>query len=455
MNQGGLALPLTTAAIIERLERTPLTAWHVKVRLVVGVATFFNAFDMLAIAYALPVLAPAWNLTPGMSGLLISALFVGEIVGAVIFGFVAERYGRRTALVCCTALYSIMSIAAAVAPTYGWLVAARLMVGLGLGAEVPIAVTYISEIAKAHGRGRFILFYEMIFPLGLVLAGASGWWLVVHVGWRPLMALGGVPALIVLPMQRFLPESPRWLAARGRLQEADAIVTRIEATAGSPVDAVWSPRPPTAVSEQRVSWRDILGPQYWRRSLVLWLMYFSCFFMNFGLVTWLPTLYRSLYHLSLSDSLRNTLITQSVGLAGTFASAMFIDVVGRRVWFGLAFLLSALAFGALGLAEVGMAQAMLAGSCIAFFFVSAISIGMILYAPELYPTRARALGVSLGYATSVLAGVVAPLAVGAVVARFGLAPVFALFAAFGVLAGLVTLLFATETRRRVLEEISP
>jgi len=170
MNHCGIAPPLTAGSIIERLERTPLTAWHVKVRLVVGVATFFNAFDMLAIAYALPVLAPAWNLTPAMSGLLISALFVGEIIGAVVFGLVAERYGRRTALVCCTALYSVMSIAASLAPNYGWLLAARLLVGLGLGAEVPIAVTYISEIAKAQGRGLFILFYEMIFPLGLVLA---------------------------------------------------------------------------------------------------------------------------------------------------------------------------------------------------------------------------------------------------------------------------------------------
>jgi len=470
---GNLASPmaLTDESIIARLEDAPLTSWQIKLRLVVGTATFFNAFEVLAIAYALPALKAQWHLSQGQSGFLLSALFVGEIIGALVFGIIAETRGRRTALIGCTALYSVMSLAASLALDYYWLVAARLLTGIGLGAEVPIAVTYISEIAKARGRGRFVLLYELVFPLGLLAGALLGWWFILHFGWRPFLAIGALPAVLVLPMMiRLVPESPRWLVYRGRLSEADAIVRRIEGASAASMTATsaWPGATEVHVTSssgkpnERPTFpfsfailKGLFSKGYGRRTVTLWTMYFCCFFMNYGLVTWLPSLYQGLFQLSLSDSLRNALITQAAGFSGTLTAALAIDLVGRRIWFSTAFLLAAAAFLNLGANGLESVNHMLVGGCISFYFVSTISIGMILYAPELYPTRMRVIGVSLGYAVSILAGIMAPMVVGLIVDTAGLGVIFAIFAGLGALAGATCLIFAVETRNRPLELISP
>lgn len=450
------AATLSAQSITARIERIPFVGWHVRTRLLVGIATFFNGFDLLAVAYALPVLGPLWHLSAQQSGLLLSALFMGELVGAVLFGYVAERLGRRRALLWCTGFFSVMSIASGFAGNYEQLLVLRFLVGVGLGSEVPVAVSYISEISKAKGRGSFILIYELIFPVGLVLAGAMGWWVVTHFGWRPLLVMGGIPALFIVFMQRYLPESPRWLAQHGRLEEADAIVSRIEQAAEKSLKRALPP--PVAVEiqpVQRASWKDIIGPRYLQRSLVLWLMYFCCFFVNFGLASWLPTLYTTVYHLSLDDALRNTLITQSVGFLGTLSAALLIDIIGRKLWFGGSFVLSAIALGLIWRFGTQTADTLLIGSVVAFFFISTISIAINLYGPELYPTRMRAIAVCIGFAMSIIAGIVGPIVLGVVVPKYGLAAVFAIFAVLTAIAGMLTLLFAVETRGRILEEVSP
>jgi putative MFS transporter len=447
---------VSTTSITARIERIPFSRWHVRTRLIVGIATFFNGFDMLAVAYALPVLAPLWGLGRAQSGLLLSALFIGELIGAPTFGWVAERFGRRKALIWCTALFSGMSIASGFAWSYKSLLAFRFFVGIGLGAEVPIAVTYISEVSKAQGRGRFIVLYEAIFAAGLVLAGLMGWWVVTRFGWRPLLVMGGAPALAIFFMQRFLPESPRWLALRGRLEEANRVVRQIEeATERSLKRPLPAPLRVDALPSRSASWRDVLAPPYLRRSLVLWVLYFSCFAVNFGLTTWLPSLFTSVFHLSLNDALRNTLIIQAVGFLGTLAPAFLIDIVGRRLWFSGAFLLTAILMGAIWRQGAVTAQMLFVGGSVTYFFLSTISITLILYSPELYPTRARALGVSIGHSMAVVAGVVAPVCVGTIVERSGLASVFAVFAMLAAAAGVVALLFAVETSGRILEEASP
>ena len=159
--------------IVARLERLPPSAWQVKTRIIVGVATFFDAFDALAIASVLPVLAPLWKLSPERIGLLISAGFLGQLIGALLFGWIAERHGRMTAMIWSIALFSVMSLVCALAWDYNSLLAFRTIQGIGLGGEVPVAAVFISELAKARGRGRFVLLYELVFPIGLVAASLA------------------------------------------------------------------------------------------------------------------------------------------------------------------------------------------------------------------------------------------------------------------------------------------
>ncbi|HTH97729.1 MAG TPA: MFS transporter, partial [Stellaceae bacterium] len=284
--------------VAARIERLPFSAWHVKARVLVGTATFFDAFDALTIAQVLPVLRPLWHLNGPELGLLISTGYLGQLVGALLFGTLAERWGRLPALMGAIGLFAVMSLACGFAWNYQALLVFRTIQGLGLGGQVPIAAVYISEIAKAHGRGRFVILYECIFTVGLFASGWVGSFVVPHLGWQAMFFIGAVPALIVVALRWALPESPRWLAARNRIGDARDAIARIEAeverATGQPLP---KPNEHVYADTRRPSWRDVVGPQYLKRSLVVWLIWFSTFLITYSLGTWLPTLYRTVFHL--------------------------------------------------------------------------------------------------------------------------------------------------------------
>jgi len=441
--------------IVARIERLPTSWWQIKTRIIVGTATFFDAFDALAIASVLPVIAPLWKLAPQQIGWLISAGFLGQLLGALVFGWVAERHGRITAMVWSIALFSVMSLVCALAWDYNSLLAFRTMQGIGLGGEVPVAAVFISELARAQGRGRFVLLYEFVFPVGLVAASLAGLWVVPHLGWPYMFAIGALPGFLALVLRRLLPESPRWLAVRGRLAQAEAAMAQIESetrkATGEPLPA---PKPVVSTLDKPASLTDLFGPFYLRRTLVVWVIWFCAYFVNYGLSIWLPTVYRTVFKLPLDQSLRYGLITQAVGLIGTLICALAIDNVGRRPWFALSFVGAAAALAVLASTTTPTAQQVLTYMTIAYFFVSSINIGVYLYTPELYPTRVRALGVGTATAWLRLASIIGPIVVGMMIGS-GLATVFVTFAAVAGIAAVITGLFAVETKGRVLEEASP
>src|SRR5438876_3402195 len=186
---------MTDSALIARLENAPFTRWHANARMVVGSATFFDACNALALAFALPVLIRLWHITPAQSGFLISASYIGQLAGALLFSWLAERFGRVPSASAATALMSIMSLACAIAGSFPQLLACRLIQGIGVGGEMPVAAAYISELSKAQGRGRFFMLYEMIFPVGLMAAGQIGAWVVPAFGWKTAFLTGGIPGL--------------------------------------------------------------------------------------------------------------------------------------------------------------------------------------------------------------------------------------------------------------------
>jgi len=441
--------------VVARIERLPVSWWHIKTRIIVGVATFFDAFDALAIAFVLPVLVPAWHLNGPQIGLMISAGYLGQLAGALFFGWLAERQGRIRAMVWSILIFAVMSLACAFTWDYHSLVAARVVQGFGLGGEVPVAAAYISELARAKGRGRFVLLYELVFPIGLVAAGFLGAWIVPRFGWQWMFVIGALPAFVAMALQRLIPESPRWLATRGRNAEAAAALARIEQeTEKSTGQPLPEPQPVAVTGPLTASWSDLFGSIYLRRTLVVWVIWFATYFFNYGLVVWLPTIYSTVFKLPLQQSLQYGLITQAVGLCGALICALTIDHVGRRPWFTFAFAANAIALGALFVLGVDSPQRVLLLVSCGYFFVSVLSIGVYVYTPELYPTRARAIAVGTATAWLRLASILGPAIVGFIVGS-GLGAVFLVFATVGVIGAIVTGLFAIETKRRVLEDISP
>src|SRR5262249_31649111 len=152
--------------------------------------------------------------------------------GALMFGALAERYGRIPSIAAATALMSVMGIACAFAGGFATLFTLRLIQGVGVGGEMPVAAVYINELSKARGRGRFFLLYELIFPIGLMMTGQAGALLVPSLGWQVMFLIGGIPGLIVTALLLRLPESPRWLIGTGRLSEAERVLEEIERGSG-------------------------------------------------------------------------------------------------------------------------------------------------------------------------------------------------------------------------------
>lgn len=426
-----------------------------------GSATFFDAFDVLAIAYVLPTLIGVWKLTPRAIGVLISSSFLGQIVGALFFGWLAERVGRLQCAKISIALYSMMSLLCAASWSIPSLLACRTIQGFGLGGEVPVAAAYINEISRAKGRGRFFLIYELIFPIGLVGASLIGFWLVPIFGWRAMFLIGGLPAILVLALfaGNILPESPRWLVSKGRLDEAEHIVEQME-SAARPVETSGVPRPLAApartalVTRRRTSWLELFRGIYRLRTIVVWFIWITTYFVTYGINTWLPTILRTYYKYSVADALRNGVIINFAGLAGAFLCAVLVDHLGRRPWFVLAYALGAAPLIALWVRGAANPREVVVLVAISFLFVSGNSMLVFLYTTEIYPTRLRSLGTGAASAWLRVASAAGPAIVGLTLTGHGVSGVFLLFGIIS-LAGAAISLGTVETRERTLEEISP
>jgi putative MFS transporter len=452
-----LAAPApATAALLGRIERLPLSRWHLKARVVIGTATFFDGIDFLAIALALPVLAGAWHLTPVQIGFLISGSALGQLIGAVGFGLFAERYGRIRSIATTVVIFGLCGIGCALSWDFYSLLAFRFFQGIGMGAEVPVAASYINEIAPAKERGRFVLLYEFIFAVGVLAAGLIGRWTIPAFGWQSIFWIGAVPALLIVPLILRLPESPRWLIGRGRSLDAARSLTQIERE----ITQSGRTLPPATDGAPSVvakgSLRELFSERYRKRTAVMWLIWICIGFVSWPLTTWLPTMFRTVYQVPVDTALTYGLITTSGAIvAGTLTCSLLIDIVGRRRWFIMAFSLAALAMLSVWLSGAQPILLVVALATVTMFFIASLNLAIYVYTPENYPTRLRTLGMGVCSAWSRIAGMIAPVVIGWWLAVEGMAAVFLLLGLFGAIGALATFLLAEETRWKPLEELSP
>lgn len=443
--------------IIARIERLPFTLWHVKMRLIVGTATFFDAFDAVTIAYILPVLIPLFQLTPTQVGLLIAIGYVGQLLGALFFGWLAERVGRLPSLVASIVIFSVMSVVCAFSWSFTSLLIFRAIQGVGLGGEIPIAAAYVNELSKAKGRGRFVMLYELIFTIGALVCAILGFLIVPRFGWQYMFIIGALPALLALFMYRLVPESPRWLVNKGKLDQAEKIVANLENVVSRHGQIELPPIIPVAAKLEKnlTDWRELFKGIYKKRTLVIWAMWFSAYFIIYGLATWLPSLYTTVYGIQLQQALLYSLIGSLVGFIGTLICAFVIDRVGRKLWFILAFAGSGICLMLLWLSGAEDPALVLIYASLSSFFIVSIATALYLYTPEIYPTRLRALGSSIGTAWLRIASIIAPFLLGLIVGIYALKWAFLIFGIIALIASVVSGLFAIETKGKVLEEISP
>ncbi|MCX5230752.1 MFS transporter [Streptomyces sp. NBC_00233] len=442
-------------SVAARLERLPHSRWHVKVRFLIGAVTFFEAFDQLLAASALPVLMKEWHLTTGQATLAVTAASIGMLLGALAAGWLGDRIGRVRTVALGVGITGLASLAVAFSGSIETFSLFRFVQGLGIGGVVPVAATYINEIARSDKRGRFVLLYEMIFPAGLAAATLVAVWVVPHFGWRAMFVIGTVPVLLAAALPRQVAESPRWLLSRGRVREAEEVIARIEAEVARSTSEPL-PAPAADLADEPAGGRlgDLFRGRYLRRTVVVSGLWFVAYYVNHGISTWLPSLYTKTFGLDLTTALVYSLLSNVTGLLGTFVVALLIDRVGRRPALVGALVGTVLSLGVLALAgATSGGQVAVFASCTTFFLY-AINAGLYLYSPELYPTSNRAKGAAFGGVWNRLGVILGPVTVGAIIGAGGsLSLVFAQLAVVAAVGAAIAC-FAVETKGRTLEELN-
>ncbi|WP_342474639.1 MFS transporter [Bacillus sp. FSL L8-0215] len=436
--------------LLTRMESVPFSRWHLKPRIIMGSATFFDAFDALSLAFVLPVLIGMWNLSPAQIGLLIGSGYIGQAIGAIFFGWLAERHGRVFSAKWTVFLMSIMSIACVFSGNFMALFIFRFIQGIGVGGEVPVAASYINELSRAQGRGRFFMLYEMIFPLGLMISAQIGAFVVPSFGWKWMFLIGGIGGLIVFVFFFMLRESPRWLISKGRLDEAERIIEEIEASTDKRMPVANQ----VSSSTEKGDWKELFSTFYRKRTLVVWGLWFSAYFVSNGLNNWLPSLYNTVYHLPVGDSLRAASLTNILQTIGVFACAFLIDKVGRKRWATIAFVLTGVLLTALWISGATSPESVIYLGSAAYGMMGTITVLLYLYTPEIYPTRMRVIGTAFATAWLRLASAIAPIMIGFILEVSGVSTIFILFASVTVV-GAILAFKMIETREKVLEDIAP
>lgn len=442
--------------IVARIERLPLSRWHLRAIGLIGLASFFDAFDSLTIAFVMPVLAVAWNISASAVGLLISIGFVGQLLGAILLTQCAERFGRLKTLRASIVILSGLSVACAFAGSFAVLLVLRFLQGFGLGAEVPIAATYINESCPARFRGRLVFLLELTFATGVMVTSLVALWIIPHLGWRWMFAIGGLPLILALVLGRILPESPRWLARQQRLHEAERGLKLIESAILSEGKTLPPPGSvPAPSGPKRATLTDLFTDGYARRTMVAWAIMFCTSVAGYGLITWLPTIYRTVYHLPVSQALQFSFIGGLAGVLAAIAGTAVIDVIGRRWTFTIAFVGCAIPLCILTGVPMGSSIYLLVTlATMSIFFISVLLAGTYAYLPEIYPTRMRALGTGVASAWLRIGSIVAPLIVGLLLTHTSVAMVFLLFAVAAIAGAIIVWCCLIETRGRPLEDIA-
>ncbi len=442
-----------------RLDRLPFTPFHRKLLIVSGTGWMFDAMDILLVGSVVAAVTSIWGLTPQTSGLIISANLAGMFVGAALAGILADRLGRKTVFQVTLLAYSILTGISALAFNAFSLGLVRFLAGIGMGGELPVASTLVSEYAPARLRGRMIVILESFWAYGSVLAALIGYLLIPAFGWQVAFLVGAIPALYVFILRRAMPESPRFLLNSGRVAEAEAVMQQMEASAGvtsDPSQAETETKPATPAA--RVRWVDLFAGRFSRRTVMLWVLWFAMSFAYYGIFTWMPGLLRS-KGFDLSQTFLLNLIISLFQIPGYFSAAYLVERWGRKSTLVVFLLLNAV--GAFFFAEQGLsaqpnvASILVWGAVMAFFNLGAWGI-VYTYTPELYPTRLRGTGSGFAAAIGRLGGVIGPYAVGSMLAAFT-GSQFAVFITFTIvllIGGIVVFVLGEETKGRSLEEIS-
>ena len=417
------------------LESAPLGRFHYTL-LVMGCLVYaLTAMNTMLIGATLPSIIRDWGLGKVEAGLLLSAGYAGMFVGALSCGFLADLMGRRRTLAFTITLMSIFTALCSTAWDATSMAFMRFLAGVGLGGALPQPGVYISEYVPSRHRGRFLGLVEASWAYGALLAVLFPYMLIRY-GWRLTFLVALTPLLLLPPVFLLVPESIRYLEVHGRREEAVAILRRrgLMPDGGRPSGGrIW----------------ELWSKGYRRRTLLLWILWFSLVYTYHGIFIWLPTIYAELK--GPAGALYRVMLITLLQIPGYYSATALLDTAGRKPV--LAAYLTMAGVGCALLSASGAAQ-MFAWSCMISFFNLGAWAGLYTYTPELYPTRVRGTGSGAAASVGRVAGILTPTITGFLLTAGGLSQTFLVFALMHLAAAAAVLILGVETKGKTLEEIS-
>jgi len=317
----------TTVNAGARLDRLPISSFHYRIFWLVGAGMFFDGYDLYVAASVLASTTQTKFSTLPQNLQFISLTFVGMTIGSFVTGFVGDKYGRRFTYQINLLIFGLASFAAAFAQDMNQLIACRFVQGLGLGAEIVVGYSTLTEFVPPQSRGRWLSFMAFLVVAGFPVTAILGFLIIPTWGWRPMFIIAGIGSLIVWYLRKNLPESPRWLEAQGRTAEAETLMESIEkevqATSGP------LPAPRSAVATPQLTVASIFKPPILQRLLVGCWVLITINTLIFGFVIFLPQFFLR-QGLTITNSLGYTVVLAAASLVGCAFGAVLSDYIGRR-----------------------------------------------------------------------------------------------------------------------------
>jgi len=459
--------PTTGGSIAARMDRLPITRTHRHATVAVGLGMFFDIYEVFLAGVLSGVLTTQFHLTKAALAPVLGSTFIGMFLGALILGRAADRFGRRGAFLLNLALYSAFSLLGAFSPNAVWLMITRFFAGLGLGAELPLADAYLSDLLPARRRGRYIAWAYTISFVGVPFVGFLAHSLfeitvLGLAGWRWIFIIGALGSVVVFFLRRGLPESPRWLETVGRTEQAEQITARFEAEAradghelADPATDAPADTTPASDTPARTPGvepiRNLFRPPYGRRTGMMLVFHLLQTFGYYGFGTLVPVVLAA-KGFPVGQSLLFTAVTYLGYPVGSALSLPFVERVERK------FLIIGAAIGmALFGVLFGMSHAMAPILIFGFLYTATSNVfsnSYHIYQAEIFPTGLRSTAASGTYALSRLTTAVMPFILVPLLNKSGVGALFAVVCGAMAVVALNVAVLGPRTTGRRLETVN-